>query len=318
MATFEIYGALLRSNVDLPGFRRAPRTRPIDIDVRFGSFPYQLRSVPGERLFERRSLNAHPSSWVDRSPQGDYWIHYEEGIQFLVSHNGSAIWATWPEPYTAQDSVVYLPGGPVALALRLQGQIALHGSVVDVGDGAIGFLGVGGSGKSTIAAAWALSGMKVLSDDLLVLRTEGTNFRIEPGATRVRLWPDAAEGLLGASTESLPQIVAGWDKKYLDLEKLGLFADEALPLKALYALGDTGGSRLEPMTGRDRLLNLVANCYTARYTDSGAAKEEFDLMNTVNSRVPMKRLRLATTWAEALDTPRLVLSDLVSAGRDSA
>ncbi len=54
-------------------------------------------------------------------------------------------------------------------ALRLQGKICLHSSVIAVGEYALAIIGAKGAGKSTTAAALAKRGYPILADDIAVL-----------------------------------------------------------------------------------------------------------------------------------------------------
>lgn len=315
MGVYNLFGVSLRVDEALPGASELPRSTSFDVDVKLGAFPYDVTHVRGTRVVERRSIDATSTAWVERTAsRGDYWIHYDDEIEFLVSARGDSIWARWPAPFTQHDAIVYLPGGPLALALRLQGRHVLHASVVAADGDAIGFLGSGGSGKSTLAAIWALSGMRVVSDDLLVLRRGDEHFLAEPGSSHLRLWPDSDAGLRGSTEAALPEIVSGWDKRFLDLDALGLYAHEALRLRALYILAGVSDSlpsaKIEATSGRRALMGLIANCHTARYTGPSTSHEDFAAMTSLQARVPIKRLAMPSKWEASRGAPDVILADV--------
>jgi hypothetical protein len=94
---------------------------------------------------------------------------------------------------------------PLVAALR--GLHVIHASAVALGDGAIAFAGPSGAGKSTLATELARAGHPMLAEDVLALRLERGGPIAEPGL----------------SLPGLPR------------------ASRALPLRALYLLGEVEG-----------------------------------------------------------------------------
>jgi hypothetical protein len=106
---------------------------------------------------------------------------------------------------------------------------------VRIGEHAITLLGPPGAGKSTFAAALALRGHRVLTDDVAALAEQRGEVLIQPGYPRLRLWPECPDGPLGY-TASLPRLTPNWDKRYLPLTAGESFQQEAVPLAAIYML----------------------------------------------------------------------------------
>ncbi|NJM24074.1 MAG: AAA family ATPase [Richelia sp. SM1_7_0] len=78
-------------------------------------------------------------------------------------------------------------------ALRLQGKICLHSSVIAVDNRAIAIIGASCAGKSTTAAALAKRGYPILASDIAVLYDCGA-FKVQPGYPRLRLRKSANIG----------------------------------------------------------------------------------------------------------------------------
>jgi hypothetical protein len=93
-------------------------------------------------------------------------------------------------------------------------------------------LGEKGVGKSTIAAALALSGYSLLCDDIVpIVTNEGVGPAVLPGISRAKLLPDAYQRLCG-DTETAGCHFDGISKYYTDLP----MTDETLPLHAIIYL----------------------------------------------------------------------------------
>ena len=113
-----------------------------------------------------------------------------------MKSDGSEVWADGPENYALEDTATYLVGPVMGFVLRLRGSLPLHACSVAIGDKAIALMGPQGAGKSTAAAAFARLGYSVISEDVTALSESGGRYMVQPGYTRVNLWPESAEALL--------------------------------------------------------------------------------------------------------------------------
>ena len=110
---------------------------------------------------------------------------------------------------------------------------------MSIRDQAIALCGVSQAGKSTTAAALALRGISVLTEDVTPIKDFGETFIVEPGYPRICLWPDSVKELLG-SPDALPLLTPNWDKRYLPLDGVrATFQSEPKPLGAIYLPGPT-------------------------------------------------------------------------------
>ena len=114
--------------------------------------------------------------------------------------------------------------------------MCLHASAVAFGQQAVAFVGAEGAGKSTTAAALALRGHAILSDDVVALAEHDGSFFVAPAYPYLSLWPEAVQCIYG-SPEALPRFSSNYDKRCLSLEKQELhFEERSLPLATIYVL----------------------------------------------------------------------------------
>ena len=199
------------------------------------------------------------------------------------------MWCTWPESASLEDTCTYLSGPILSLLLRLRGALALHASAVQIGGGAVGFVGPHDAGKSTLAAALGAAGCRVVTDDVLHLRAEGAQWIAEPFASMLRLWPDGARLALGNGAE-LPAIAAGWDKRALHLGGAISAANAPLRLIALAWLAPRGSTAtIEPLSAGTALVHLAANSSAAHLLDSASRAVEFSALASLVRCVPCVR-----------------------------
>ena len=296
---YSIYGLRLAANSPIPGLAHTPDGRDPDTEVWFQR-PRPLGHLDG-RAFPWGLDNDHlgeesqPTLMLWRSLDGS-WLRllYCDGTEFTIQCDGTAVWATWPDPLTLEDASVYLLGPVLGVVLRLKGITSLHASAFAIGSRAVALLGPGGAGKSTTAAAFARLGYPLVSEDVLALTDLGHRFVVRPGYPSLRLWPASVE-MLFRSREALPPLTPNWDKRHLDLAEQGYrFQPEPLPLAAIYLLADRRSDASAPLLSaippRESLTALIGNTYASYATDARMQASDFDVLSRLVATVPMRRV----------------------------
>lgn len=212
---------------------------------------------------------------------------------------------------------VYLLGPILGFFLALKGTTSLHGSSICVEEKAVVFIGGGGAGKSTIAAAFALRGFPVMTEDVSPLLPQSDSFHIVPGYPLVRLWPSSAEILFG-SPSALPLLTPNWDKRYLQLDTdRGDFVNEARQLGAVYVMAPRSvgaGPMIEELSAREAILALITNTYANLLLDTQMRASEFEVLGRVARSVPIRRLTPNSDPAKLGAMCDLVIQDFLQIG----
>ena len=225
-----------------------------------------------------------------------YLLCYAEGTRFLVSSSGCTVDAWWNEPLTDVDAADYLLGGVLAFIARLRGLVPLHASAIVIQKQAILFAGAAGAGKSTIAAAFAVLGFPVLSDDVVVIDEASDEVMAHPSRGRLSLWPDSAASLL--SRASLPVHSQVYAKRRLDLVEHGYrFHERAVPVGAICVLASRSASSQGPtiraLRPRAALMTLVSQTYGNYLLDPSMRAREFDVLGRLVETVCVNELSLS-------------------------
>jgi hypothetical protein len=281
-----LYGLRLRSALPLPRAHRRARG-PADVAIvrgRAAAFAVLRRGlVPplAGRWFEARAL-----------PDGRRYLRWAGLFEFVVAANGRRIVARRlaPEAKMPRAFETYLLGQVLSFALIARGLEPLHATAVVVGEGAIGFLGDCGRGKSTLGAAFVRAGHPLLTDDLLVLRPEAGGFAAAAGPPRLKLFPTPARRVLGRGVRGTP--MNGRGSKLIF--PLGARATrDAAPLRALYVLRPrrTGGAVvIRSLSPRRAFVELTRNTFNACVLDSARLARQFDLAARLAAAIPVKML----------------------------
>lgn len=244
--------------------------------------------------------------------QGElFLIRYIDGTDFLVHRSGSQVWCRWDQRFSFDYVRDYLNGPIMGFLLRLRGRVCLHASVVGMNDWAVAFVGPAEAGKSTLAAAMAKEGYPVMSDDILTLTELDGEFSAVPAYPRVRLWPESVDALWGSS-EALPRISDGWEKRYLALPA-DRFETRHQTLGAIYLLSgrsdDCVGPRIEALEGVAALRSLIANTYACRIFDKEMRVYEFELLSRLANQVPLRSVTPFSDISRIGHLCELIISD---------
>jgi hypothetical protein len=181
--------------------------------------------------------------------------------------------------------------GPcMAALLQQRGFLPLHGSAVRIDDEVVAFLGASGAGKSTMAAAFHLRGVPVLTDDIVAVQLRNGRVRAAAGFPQLKLWPDAVAAL-GGDPEALLCSEPDRDKRIypVDGER---FAHELLPLRCLYVLAESDdGVSIERLPPAEGFLELVSQSYGIGWMHEISGRADFLSRAEIARRVPIRRLR---------------------------
>jgi hypothetical protein len=223
-----------------------------------------------------------------------YELSYSDGSRFVVNRAADRVWGVCEPPLTTEDLATYFLGPVIGFLLRRRRITSLHASGVEIKGRAVLFCGDAGHGKSTTAAALALKGAAVISEDVLPLELTEDGFRAVPGYPRVCLWPDAVRNLAGRE-DALPRLTQVWEKRYLPLDgERARFVHEKVPLGLIYVLApratDAHAPRVEELRPKDALLELVKNTYMNWLLDRQQRAEEFHVLAKLVERIPVRRL----------------------------
>lgn len=320
-----LYGLLLASNEPLPGVSRSlDADAKIDVRVHLKPATWPLGSgASPERFYVSRTKDEKGNPTMELGFLGSHEhivLRYSDGTQFVLESHGRDVFADWPDQLSLADTVSYLVGPVMGLVLRLHGTVPLHASAVAIGDHAVAFAGPAGAGKSTIAAAFAQQGYRVVSDDVVALCEESAAFVIPPGYPRINLWSESVAAILGKDV-SLPPICPTFDKCFMPLNPETQFEARSLPLGGIYILHSHAAGpvkpALRPLRGTEAFVALLANTYMNYLPDRARRLREFQLLGRVLARVPLRCVEAAEDLSRLPDLCEAIARDAAGLLTDS-
>ena len=306
-----IHGLILRADVTLPGIASVDAPRPDIVLELANRLPAPL---PARTRYRAGSADDATTrvEIVDDDVQGCTAFRYGDGtaIDVDLRSHPARVRAVIAPGQTLEDLTAYLYGPVLGYLLRALGRLALHASCVRVGDGAVLLAGAPGAGKSTTAAALAMRGMTVVSDDLTALDT-GHNEEVQiprveesapssraaegavlawPAFDHLRLWPEGERIVLGDAAR-LERITPSWDKRRFPLEGAA-FADEPVPVRAILVLQPRhdGGTVVRPLAPSRAVVTLATLTYANYLLDGAMRAQELVQLGALVRAVPVAAL----------------------------
>jgi len=221
----------------------------------------------------------------------DYLLRFPELADFEVSSSGDSV-RCWAVPGVSDATIDHLYLNQVLpLALGKQGEFVFHASAIEVDRFAVAFMGESGRGKSTLAASFATSGFRFLTDDGLLVKEEGGGYQVLPSHPSIRLWQDSEVALLAENAPSAPPVQYTSKARFLAEDNL-VFCGEARPLRHVYFLGDGAAKRveLEGLSPSEALIELVKHSFLLDIEEQTLLARHFDRLTRLVSRPIFYRL----------------------------
>jgi hypothetical protein len=313
-STHVAFGFRWLSDVCLPDLPTSNYGGPPDIQLISTSWPSIDENDDAQLWYGSPARGEGSWRKVFRLSDGEFFlIRYNDGTDFLIDRTGSRVWCRWKSGRTIQDITTYLYGPVVGFLLRVKGVVCLHASVANIDNCAVAFVGPGGAGKSTMAAALSERGYAIFSDDILALREVDGRIHAVPTYPALRLWPESVDALFG-SPDALPRITPTWDKRHLKLAS-DRFETCGRPLGAAYFFDkrtDDCAQRVQHVQGADRLSWLIGSTYAYQIFDRDMRAYEFGLLSRLASEVPLRLLTPFTNLSRMGELCDLVLQDFQS------
>jgi hypothetical protein len=290
-------GLIIAADAPIPGLPAATVDLSPEIHIHLDSpAPWRDRPVDEFHRSDYVDANDRPIVTVGRSSHG-FFFSYADGTAVWIDTDGTNVWCTRPLDSTLEDLATYLTGPILGFVLRRRGQVSLHASAVQAGNGALILAGPHGAGKSTIAAALAARGCALVTDDVLHVRKTAAGWVAEPFASGLKLWPDAAALVFGPAV-SLPRLTPTWDKRSLGVDWFGVTAaPQPVMVQSVLFLewsdSDCVEPSLEPIGAAETVVRLATHGSAAHLLDEAQRAQEFHAFADLATSVRVKRAVLS-------------------------
>ena len=254
---YKAFGLRIDSALECPEL--LPGSETPEVVIRYGEVPMALDDAKAKGVL----YQAKPKKFLLRL----------DGIARYMVSDGKEILIE-PAPNSNENEIrLFLFSSVFGALLHQRGVLPLHASAIETKKGAVMFVGPSGAGKSTVAAAFQARGLRVLSDDIGVILSNGDGVpMVLPGYPQMKLWADVTEKL-GTDRERLNRVRADREKYAVPLQEG--FMQDAVPLYAVYTISTTNTQVLDlkELTGIPAFHVFVRNTYRRRFLDGLGGRE---------------------------------------------
>lgn len=317
---YRVYGLTLESDTAFPELLSAgSATRYPEVSVRLAThFP----RVPSPTRWIRQWPLSTGAPWLYCGKlDSGYLIRFRELADFLVDNEGQEIMGTAVQGASTDTLRHLLLDHVLPLILNLRGRDALHATAVVTPYGVCAFTGMAGTGKSTLAASFALAGYPVLSDDCLVIEEQDGRLAAVPAYPGMRLWDDTCAAL-APQTDTLSPVAHYTDKKRLVWqEQVKNFPPISLPLQRIYLLTrltdatsamDLLTPRIESCPQRQAFMALLEQTFRLDVTDAAMLVRQLHWLERIVTQISVRRLYIPNDFAALPAVQAVVLADCAS------
>ena len=201
---------------------------------------------------------------------------------------------------------IFAAGAALAMILTQRGWFCVHGSSVLIGERAVCFCGPQGAGKSTLAAALARAGHRLVADGMTVLRVQDGSVVTCPGPRLSKLWPDSLQ-FFGERPSDFCRVTEFHDKRLVPMarpqEPQALFTLNEL---CILSTGKTP-ARLA-LAPQNALMEVQRNAFLAEYVAPEDASQLLRASADLTERLPINKLVRGHSFEEIPQLLALVVS----------
>ncbi len=257
-----------------------------------GELERELTEEGSERLIGRVHLDGRLMMAVDRHDGAGYHVWAPRYGRHLVSVDGSRIRSELPAVAAWRwERLLFAQVLPLAAALR--GRELFHASAVALGSSAFAFVGLSGSGKSSLAAHLVAGGATLVTDDVLALEPTPDGVLAHPGARLKGVAAHELAAMTGSGRARLGRRVGKADKVYLSAP----VAEGPLPLRGLYYLTRVRGGRLGINASGSLPSRLLGSSFIAYLSSPEHLVEHLEVCTHLAATVPVLELSVPRSVA---------------------
>ena len=155
--------------------------------------------------------------------------------------------------------------------LAQRGSLVVHGAAAIIDDkSGIALVGETGHGKSTLSAALAKTGVRLLTDDCFLLESDDAGVRAVPTYPGLRLLPDSLAALYGEHIPETSPVAHYTEKRRLAPAEHADPPHSSAPITAILALQAPSASPeicVTPLQPQQACIELVRNTFQLDLTD---------------------------------------------------
>lgn len=226
-------------------------------------------------------------------------MRFPDNADFIVSNDTQSVNCI-PLPNVPVATCEHLYINQVHPLLRYkQGKLVLHGSAVSVDGRSLAFIAQAGRGKSTLAAAFAVSGFAFLSDDCIEIEFDVSRYYVMPSHPSIRLWKDSEVAVLSTAVTLAPPVHYTSKSRFIAGAEIA-YCDQPRPLAKIFLLGDGSAPsvRIKRLGSSEAIASLLDHSFILDVEDKSQLKSHFDRLAALVNKAPCFHLDFPRRYEE--------------------
>ena len=214
-----------------------------------------------------------------------FLVSFGQAADFLIDFSKMEVAIDGAESFSQQSTEHLLFDQIFPRILAHEGELVLHAAGVTVANEAILFIGLSGSGKSSLAAAMHNWGFRLLGDDAIIASTADTS-AARAIYRSLRLFPDSIAALIDPSAEMTA--VAAYTSKRNVTYPDNSPSEETLPIRAVFLLDParTQDVAVEPLGAPEACMAFLEHSFWMDPTDLARTKQRMMKASALAVSVP--------------------------------
>lgn len=253
------------------------------------------------------------SVYASRARPDSFLVSFPNCAEFELDFSKRLIGLTKVAGVTTETIRHLLADQIVPRIVAHQGRLVLHAAGVLSSNGMILFMGVGGSGKSTIALSLSRSGYVLAGDDATLVEI-GDEIKARAVYRSLRLFPDSIAELLGSSARHSP--VASYSRKRNIEQEPSVGSRDTTRVEAAFLLDRTSGNEVhvDQMSAGEACITFVEHSFWLNPTDLRHTKRRISQASAVATQIPTFRLRFPRDYSRLPSIHSAIASVLKGVG----
>lgn len=224
---------------------------------------------------------------IAQGAQGRLDMEFRQIARFAIDFSDRTVRLIAAHPAADQATINHLLDDHVApRIIAADGTLVLHGSATLIRGRVAVFLGLTGSGKSTLSASLHARGYQLLGDDAVIIGDDGGTFTGEAVYPSVRLYREAIDKVLPNDAPTAAMAFYS-EKRHVQVAGIEEAGPARHPLGGIYVLVDgDNGVELDPYSPSEGCMGMLENSFALDPTDGPIAARRMSIASRVAAQVP--------------------------------
>ena len=292
MHWYTAHGLCLASELAFPNLLSCT-TREADVTIRFGHVDALRDSSTPIASGENFCITA-AGTFIFQDGVGS--VLMRSGREIVIESQGTA-----DERILSAFVLDFIP-----TLLHQRGRFVLHASALEIGGGAVAFMGESGLGKSTLALTLYERGCPLITDDLISIDLTGDFPMVIPSYPELNVWPETLTAL-SHDPSSFQRVRPGSEKRAVPT--LERFAKHPLPLRLIYLLIEGKITCIESLPPREATFVLVRHSFRPELPEGSSPAIHLSQCAQLARTIPVRCVKINQTPDSIESLAQLVEAD---------